>query len=165
MKTRPNFALFGIALGVVVILAAGLVWSQERTPPDRTEDKKALQAGMEAYMAGFNRGDAKATVAGYAPDADFIDATGRVHKGRETIEKRIAGLLSQNPGMRIKLTVASVRFLRRNVAVTDGTWAYSEASPKGYAKEGFYTNVVVKRDGEWFTVCGRSMVPFKPPEK
>jgi len=164
MKTRRNLALIGLALGIVMTLAVGLVWSQERTAPDRTADKKALEAVMEAYMMGFNKGDAKATAASYAQNADFLDATGHLHKGREAIEKRNAELLSQNPGMRLKVTVTSVRFLRQNVGITDGTWTY-ENSPKGYAKEGLYTNVSVKRNGEWSTVCTRSMVPFVPSMK
>jgi hypothetical protein len=67
--------------------------------------------------------------------------------------------------MRIKVTLTSTRFVRQNVAVTDGTWTYLEATPRGYPQKGLYTNVVVKRNGEWFTVCGRSMVPVALPEQ
>ncbi len=76
------------------------------------------------------------TVAGYTPDADFIDATGQHQKGREAIEKRITGLLSQNPGIRVRITPTSTRFLRRNVAVIDGTWAHLEDASQGIPKEG-----------------------------
>jgi len=53
----------------------------------QTDDETTIRASAEAFVAAFNKQDAKATAAFWTPDGEYADETGRVIRGREAIEK------------------------------------------------------------------------------
>ena len=56
--------------------------------------KSDVIAAYEAWDAAFNKGDPKAVVAFYSPDAKFLPADHAVHTGPADVEKFFAGLFS-----------------------------------------------------------------------
>ena len=65
MKTRPRFVL---ALGLAAVLAAGVLVAVGRPPADAQEQKaeakeQPARGRREAFIAAFNKGNAKAVAA------------------------------------------------------------------------------------------------------
>jgi uncharacterized protein (TIGR02246 family) len=150
-----------VAAGVLIFLAL----AQGLVAGDKADsgDEKALQEQNEAFVAAFNRGDMKAVVEAYAPDADFLSAQGRRMKGRAEIEKYFVSGFAENKGLKLKHSDSSIRFLKLDVAVADGTWEIT-GRPEGNPARGYYTAILMKRDGQWLIVYDRPMVPVQPPK-
>jgi uncharacterized protein (TIGR02246 family) len=121
----------------------------------------AIQKQAEAFVEAFHKGDAKAVAACWAPDGDFIDRTGRHVKGREAIEKAFADLFAEDKDLKLRIEGLSLRFVSPDVAIEDGI---TEAFPANGAPpiKGRYSNVHVKKDGQWLLSAVR-MAPFTPP--
>jgi uncharacterized protein (TIGR02246 family) len=147
--------------GVLILLAL----AQGSVAGDKADaaDEKALQEQNEAFVAAFNRGDIKAVAEAYAPDADFLSAQGQRVKGRDALEKYFAKGFAESKGLKLKHSDSSVRFLKSDVAVADGTWEIT-GRPEGNPARGHYTAILMKRDGRWLIVYDRPMVPVQPPK-
>lgn len=147
--------------GVLILLAL----AQGSVAGDKADaaDEKALQEQNEAFVAAFNSGDIKAVAEAYAPDADFLSAQGQRVKGRDALEKYFAKGFAESKGLKLKHSDSSVRFLKSDVAVADGTWEIT-GRPEGNPARGHYTAILMKRDGRWLIVYDRPMVPIQPPK-
>jgi uncharacterized protein (TIGR02246 family) len=132
-----------------------------KQPEGNTKDKAAIQKQGAAFAEAFDKGDAKAVAAFWAPDGDYIDQTGLALKGRAAIEKVLAGMFAENKGMKVRIDGDSLRFVTPDVAVEDGT---TEVFPPGGGapSKARYTNVLVKKDGTWLLGCVRESA-FVPP--
>jgi uncharacterized protein (TIGR02246 family) len=124
-------------------------------PPARAEgpqgdpkDLAAIQKNAEAFIAAFEKGDAAAVAALWAPDGDYTDQSGRTLKGRADLLKALQHAFALNKGMKLRINSASLRFLTPDVAVEDGT---TEVIPPdgGPPSSSRFTNIHVKKDGEW----------------
>ena len=153
--------LIGTAVFLILLaLAKGSVSADVADPAD----EKALQEQNDAFVAAFNRGDIKAVVEAYAPDCDFLSASGQRLKGRDALEKYIAnGFAESKEGLKLKHSDSTVRFLKPDVAIADGTWEIT-GRPEGTPARGHYTAILMKRDGQWLVVYDRPMVPVQPPK-
>src|SRR5262245_29055735 len=75
----------------------------QRLPPRRlaasesAEDLEAIREGSQAFVEAFNRADAQAVAALWAPDGEYIDEAGRKFEGRAAIEKEYAAFFSAHP--------------------------------------------------------------------
>src|SRR5262249_4954271 len=147
----------GSAAVVVILLglAHGLIADENGDPAD----EKALRELNSSFVAAFDRGDVKAMAAAYAPDADFLSAEGLRVKGRAELEKYFAQGFAASNGLKLTHSHSSIRFLKPDVAIDDGTWEIT-GRPKGKASKGLYTAVLMKQDGKWLIVYDRPMVPF-----
>jgi len=114
-------------------------------------------------VAAFNRGDIKAVAEAYAPDADFLSAQGQRLQGRDALEKYFAKGFAERKGLKLKHSDSSIRFLKPDVAIADGTWEIT-GRPEGNPARGHYTAILMKRDGQWLIVYDRPMVPVQPPK-
>src|SRR6516162_3655959 len=88
MKTRKWLAL---ALGVAAIVAGGYL-APGKMPavadqPQVKEKEQPVKERRAAFIAAFNRGDAKAVAAFWTEDATYVDQVGHEYKGRPAIEK------------------------------------------------------------------------------
>jgi ketosteroid isomerase-like protein len=70
---------------VVFFLVVSAAHSQ--TQVNTAADEAAIRQILDARNAAYNRHDAKALAATYAPDADLVTGTGRLVSGRSEIEK------------------------------------------------------------------------------
>jgi len=113
----------------------------------------AIRQSSQAFVAAFNKGDAKSVAALWTEDGDFTDEAGRTFSGRAAIEKEYADFFAANKGVQIKLVVDSIKLLGDNAAIEDGR-AYLEPAP-GAPAISKYTAAHVKVGSEWLMATVR----------
>jgi len=134
-------------------LLALLAWgAAERFSPaqDSTKssaDREAIGKAATAYVAAFEKGDVDELVAKWAPDAEYIDESGKITQGRQAI----AALLRKNfkgvKGYKLDMQTTALRFITPDVAMADGKATLT--SPEGSEERTPYSAVWVKKDGTW----------------
>jgi uncharacterized protein (TIGR02246 family) len=147
------------ALLALVLLVGARMRADD--PKGNAAAEAGIQKQAEAFVDAFHKGDAKAVAACWVADGDFFDQTGRHVKGREAIEKAFAELFAENKGLKLLIEGTSLRFVTPDVAIEDGTTEVFPADG-GAPTRGRYTNVHVKKDGQWLLSAVR-MAPFTPP--
>ena len=107
-----------------------------------------------AFVDAFHKGDAKAIAAFWTPDGDYTDEMGRTLKGRPEIEKSFAALFASNKGLKVRIEIQSIKFPSADVAIEDGSSVV--IPPDGFVpSRSRYTNVHVKKDGQWLLASVR----------
>jgi uncharacterized protein (TIGR02246 family) len=146
----------------MVLLATAPCWAQE--PTGNSADEQALRESHREFVAAYNKGDARALGAFFAPDADFVGFRGDAYHGRAQIEESMANFLARNRGLKLKSPFGSLRFITRDVAIATRT---EELTPtrEGEPASLQTTVVYVKRDGKWLQASVRLMVPFQPSHR
>ena len=164
MRNRRFWLLAVPALAAALV--AGLAYTTRPTAAQQPKnanpaDEAALLKNAEAFVAAFNKGDAKALAAFWTPDGDFTDQLGHKLSGREAIEKGFAELFAENKGVQLRIDITGLRFVTADVAVEDGTTAviHPDGLPPARAR---YTIVHVKKDGKWLLESVRES-PYTPP--
>lgn len=148
-------------LPLALVCALGSSTTLRAAEPDPRE--AAIAKTAEAFVEAFHKGDAKAVAAFWASDGDYVDDTGRVFKGRKAIEDSFAELFAGNKGLKLRIDVASLKFPTPDLAIEDGTSAV--IPPDGMApSRARYTNVLVKKDGQWLLSSVRE-APDAGPSK
>jgi len=116
-----KFLALSAALGLIVLTAPGASADSKTASPE----EKALQQRAREFVAAFNKGNAGAVAAFWAPDGDFMDVDGHCLKGRKAIEETYSKWFAENPGAKMLMTVTSLR-------VVSGYGAYGGAYHYGY---------------------------------
>jgi uncharacterized protein (TIGR02246 family) len=154
-----------VAAGIIVVTnALGPAEAQEPIGqpdvhnPAHAADAKVIRESAAAYVKAFNAGDAKAIAAHWTPDGDLTDAEGRQYHGRQAIEKEFTAYFAANPGLKVNLTIDSIRFPAGDVAIETGTVRTHGAAGES-ASTSQYTAVHVKKDGKWLLACVRESAP------
>lgn len=119
------------------------------------KDEQAIRQAVADMAAAFTKGDVDAGLAAWANDADYIDDTGKVHKGKAAIAALFKQALAENAGRKFKIEVASLRFLKPDVVMDDGTIKVTD--PDGHVDHSRYTAVWMKVDGTWRLTCVRDL--------
>jgi uncharacterized protein (TIGR02246 family) len=125
------------------------------------EAAAAIQKQAEAFVEAFHKGDAKAVAAFWAPDGDYTDQSGKYLKGRDAIEKAFTDFFAENKGLKVRIDSESLRFVTPDVALEEGV---SEVFPPdgGPPSRARYSNVFVKKDGQWLLGSVKDSA-FVPP--
>src|SRR5271154_3743332 len=147
--------------GLLVVPALGVTPAASRAgEPGGSAEEAALKKKAAAFVEAFHNGDAKAVAAFWTPDGDYIDQTGRRLKGRDAIEKAFTQFFAENKGLKLRIEVASLRLLTPEIALEDGTTDVipPDGAPPSRSR---YTNVHIKKDGEWLLSSVRDAV-FSP---
>ena len=149
-------------VSAMLLLATAPGWAEQ--PKGGPADEQALREFHRKFVAAYNKGDAEAVAAFYAPDADFVGIRGETSRGRAEIEKHTASFFAQNKGVKLKSSFGSVRFLTPDVAIADRS---EELTPtvEGGAGRLHATVVYVKRNGKWLQTSVHLMVPFQPSNR
>lgn len=152
---------------LIVTSGAHLSLAQESKPdsPDKKQpaqgresssDLDAIRAGAEAFVAAFNKQDAKAVAALWTEDGEYLDETGQVFAGRDTIGRVYAQFFAENPNARIRINIDSLRLLSPATAIEDGH-AFVAVGSAGLPSSSAYTAIHVKKDGKWLMATVRDM--------
>jgi uncharacterized protein (TIGR02246 family) len=112
------------------------------------DDGAAIRDSSEAFVAAFDKGDAKAVAEFWTADGQLVDEAGQVYSGQPAIAAAYAKFFQEHPGVEIKVTIDSVRMLNDGAAIEAGH-ASLEPVPAGAAGSAKYTAVHVKQDGKW----------------
>ncbi len=124
-------------------------------------DEAAILKNAEAFVAAFNKGDAAALAAAWAPEGNYTSQSGTKLVGREAITKSFQEYFAANKGGSLRIDIASLRFITPDVAIEDGITSVLRPGglPPSRAR---YTIVHVKKDGNWLLDSVRETV-FTPP--
>jgi uncharacterized protein (TIGR02246 family) len=111
-------------------------------------DGVAIRKAIDAYVAAFNKADAKSLAAMWAQDAVYTNPlTDEEVVGREAIEGQFASIFTEAKGVQLESTTLSIGFVSPNVAVEHGI--AKVIRPDQTSEESQYSAVYVKRDGQW----------------
>src|SRR5262249_58848070 len=121
------------AVGLAALGAAGGGALAPRPIPAGAEEPKGEDKALDkerraAFIAAYDKGDAKAVAAFWTPDATYVDPDGREHKGREAIEKMYEQVFADNKGAKLAIHVTALKQLTPDVALEDGV---TEVTPAG----------------------------------
>lgn len=150
MTLRKTFCTFLLICG----WAATPSSAQEAAPARDSAGVVAIRQSADEFVAAFNRGDAAAVAALWTEDGDYTDESGQVFAGREAIEKAYAEFFKEYPGVKMKLTIDSVRQPNAAVAIEQGS-ATLEPEPAGASGGTRYTAIHVQVDGKWLMASVR----------
>jgi uncharacterized protein (TIGR02246 family) len=132
-------------------------------------EERAVRDAVERFGAAWNRHDAKAMAAAFAPEGDIVNPYGEVVKGRPALEALFAKeQIRFAHGTRFVDTVESLRFLKPDVALVDGALTVSGVRGAGpdappTTLKGRYTDVLVKQEGRWQILARRVMLIVPEP--
>ncbi len=159
-----RYAILMIALIVMISPAAcfageskqapGQVVSSSQAQDLQKVDEKAVRASAEAFVAAFNKGDAKGIAALWTTDCEYSDETGRVLQGRNAIEKQYAELFATNPGLKMDTNTLSVKIVGENSAVEEGTSIMKSADGALLSKAS-YTAALLRDGDKWLMASVR----------
>jgi uncharacterized protein (TIGR02246 family) len=131
-----------LALGLVALVASA-------EQPQAREKEEPGKARRGAFIAAFNKGDAKAVAAFWTPDATYVDHFGHEYKGRPAIQRLYEKVFAAHKGAKLSIQITSAKELTPDVALEDGVTAVTlvDGSP---ASAGRFSAVLLKKDGEWY---------------
>jgi uncharacterized protein (TIGR02246 family) len=119
------------------------------------KEREALRKVIDAYIAARNRGDLKALLAFWTPDADYVDESGKILRGREVIGAQFKKSLADSKGAKFKGRLHSLKFLRPDVALGDGS--VEMTATDGTTSSNRYAVVWVKTNGQWLISSVRDL--------
>jgi len=154
-----RITLVTVSLSVLALALLFTTWA--RTDDQKNSEEDVLQKRAEAFVATFNKGDAKGLAGYFTPNADLVDPEGRHTKGRQAIEKTYEKYFSENKGAKLTIHIHSVRVARPDLALEDGLTEVipPQGGPPSTAR---YSVVYVKQDGEWYLESVREAIPVPP---
>jgi uncharacterized protein (TIGR02246 family) len=139
--------------------AVVLVLCTVSTPAQPAKNPE-FQKVADAFVAAWNKGDAKALAALHAENCITSGGdTGQV-VGRAAVEqdftKSFATVLK---GTKLVVTPANERTIRPDLAVTSGTWEITGPTPPppGAATKGVYINTLIKQGGKWLILSSAAI--------
>jgi uncharacterized protein (TIGR02246 family) len=157
MRMRALCFLISSALVIPLTASPGLAEEGKGDPKDR----EAIAKAAEAFVEAFHKGDPRAVAAFWTEDGDYTVLTGHRLKGRRAIEKAFTERFSEHKGLKLRITGESLRFVTSDVAIEDGVTEVFTADGAPPSRSRF-TNVLVRKDGQWQLSSVRSAV-YVPP--
>src|SRR5437867_5621844 len=148
---RVLFAFISLAIAVAPSSA------QERAGKG---DEAAIRELVRRYVDARERIDPQAVAALFTSDADQLVSSGQWRRGRDEVVRGTMAS-SRSTGGHRSITVESVRFLTRDVAIADGRYDLTELAEG--ATRRMWTTLVVKRTADgWRVAAIRNMLPAAP---
>lgn len=160
------------AVGLAAALAVGQLVPVAKAPPGTPTpvvgakapaDESGLRKRAEEFAAAFDKGDAKAVVAFFTEDADYVDQVGHAVKGRKQLEKMYAKIFDGQKGSKLAITVTASKLVKPELAIEDGITAVSPADG-GVPSVARFSAILVKQDGQWFLESVRDSVAHPPSD-
>jgi uncharacterized protein (TIGR02246 family) len=94
---------------------------QKGTVAVRPADTEAIHKLSQAFLAAFEKGDAKAIASSWTEQGEYVDDnTGEMFVGRERIENAFADLFRQLKVAQLDMHIQSIRFPSRDTALEEG---------------------------------------------
>jgi uncharacterized protein (TIGR02246 family) len=147
---RKNLIFLGLLAAALLVLPA---FSGQGQAP--TSDEQAVRKAAADHLAALNKGDLDGVMAYWAPDADYIDETGKTTRGREALTALVKTMLANLKGYKFGGKVYSVKFLRPDVALVDGL--LETTAPDGTRDSNRYAIVWAKSGDKWLISSARDL--------
>jgi uncharacterized protein (TIGR02246 family) len=149
MRTRILAAT--LLASLPVCLAAAL--AQRATPA--TPDEQAIRKTVELYTAAYNKGDLTGVMSFWAQGAEYVDDDGKVIRGKDAITALLRTGLADRKDKTLQIKVTSLRLLRPDLAMLDGTTILS--APDGSSDTDSFTSVWTRADNQWQILSVRDL--------
>ena len=107
------------------------------------------------YIVALNAGNLDAIMAFWAADADFIDEAGTLTRGKEALTALFKKSLPDRKGSKYAGKIHSLKFLRPEVALEDGTLEVTSAD--GTKESSRYAVVWTKTGDKWLIASARDL--------
>jgi uncharacterized protein (TIGR02246 family) len=152
--TKVFFAIFWV-LCTAILIPVGPSGAQS------PQDEEAIRHIERLWDEAWNRHDPKALAALLAEDADFVNVTGTLYRGREAFENLMVRTHQTQFKDSTRNTLEThVKFLTPEIALVNARWQISgdrnaDGTPR-QPREGIMTRVVVKRGGQWVVVAAHN---------
>ena len=148
MRTRIMIAtaLAGLALGLTVAFA--------QRPAAPAVGEQAIRKILELYSAAYDKGDLATLMSFWADGAEYVSEEGAVTRGKEAL----TALFRQNvagKGKTLRIKVVSLRLLRPDLAMLDGTTDHKAAD--GSSDTSKFTAVLTKTEDQWLILSVRDL--------
>jgi uncharacterized protein (TIGR02246 family) len=138
-----------IRLGVVLLTAALFCMA--------ADPETEIRAAIQKYVNVRDHPDANALESLFTVDADQLVSSGEWRKGREAVVKGTIAASQKETGKRT-ITVESIRFLTKTVAIADGRYDLLDAA--GNPTRKMWTSIVLTREhAGWRIAAIRNMLP------
>jgi uncharacterized protein (TIGR02246 family) len=135
-------------LTAVLVIAGGLASARGEESEGPTNPESEIKQAVESYVAAYNKADAKALAALWAPEAVYTNpVSGEQVIGREAIEKQFADIFAASEGVKLEAISDSIRFVSPSVAVEQGTATILR--PNETPEQSTYSAVYIKLEGTW----------------
>jgi uncharacterized protein (TIGR02246 family) len=144
-------------LGVTLVPMA----SGRAAEDEHAADRAAIAKAAEAFVASFQKEDATALANFWVEDGDYVDPDGLALSGRKAIADDFAQMFKDIDGQTLRVEIHSIRFPAPDTAIEDGVTSVFTADGSLPIRMR-YTNVMVKRDGQWRLASVRE-TPYTPP--
>jgi uncharacterized protein (TIGR02246 family) len=125
------------------------------------KDEAAIRDVVKEYVAARERRDAAAIGALFTSDADQLVSSGEWRRGRDELVKGTLAS-SQRTGGNRTITLETIRFPARDVAIADGR--YEITGGAGGDRRMWSTFVVTREGGGWRIAAIRNMLPAPPAQ-
>ncbi|MGA7415726.1 MAG: SgcJ/EcaC family oxidoreductase [Bryobacteraceae bacterium] len=142
---------------LLCVIAFSIVTSLFGQTSSNAAGEAAVRDVVQKYMDARDHRDATALAALFTVDVDQLVSTGEWRRGRDEVVKGTLGS-SQSTGGKRSITVESVRFLARDVALADGRYELTGLA-NGETRK-MWTTILLKHgpDG-WHIAAIRNMLP------
>jgi uncharacterized protein (TIGR02246 family) len=156
----------GLAIGLGAVLIFSPIHGVGKAPARPEEPKGEGEAQpakerREAFIAAYNKGDAKAVAAFWTEDATYVDQDGHEYKGRAAIEKLYEKAFAANKGAKLDINVSTRKLVAPEVMLNTGITEVTPANgDPGIATK--FTAVLVKKDGKWYLQSVHDSVASPP---
>ncbi|MGD9854381.1 MAG: SgcJ/EcaC family oxidoreductase [Planctomycetaceae bacterium] len=152
-------------LGLIVLSVVGLSsWSDDGgafAQRGAGGGETVIREQLASYIEVFNRHDASAVGGRWAADGVSVDLeTGERTTGREALVERFAAFFAKNPSARLIGRVDTVRLIRPDVALAEGTATLMTGDE---AIESVYSAVLVKEQDQWLISSSHERDVPSPP--
>jgi uncharacterized protein (TIGR02246 family) len=115
---RPKILL---ALTIVAVFNAKSALAQS--------PKEVVQSGLDAYVAGCKKADARALGAAYAVDSEFIPPSGNIFEGPDAISAFYTAAFTRGyAGSQGQALISEARAITTDVVLARGLWSITGAT-------------------------------------
>ena len=142
-----------LMLMLVTSMLAGAPQAAPATP------EAAVRAVVAKYLDARDHRDAKAVGDLLTEDADQLTSSGDWRKGRDEIVRGTLASSDRTGGTRT-ITIQSVRFPAKDLAIADGRYELNNAQERRLMWTSF---VMVQQAGQWRISAIRNMLPAPQP--
>ena len=149
----------------ILMSAAVLVLCAVPTPAQQAKNPE-FQKIADAFVAAWNKGDAKALAALHAENCITSGGDTGQLVGRAAVEQDLTkSFATVLKGTKLVVRPANERTINPDLAVTSGTWEITGPTPPppGALTKGVYINTLFKQGGKWLIATSAAFeAPAKP---
>jgi uncharacterized protein (TIGR02246 family) len=129
------------------------------TPLKAADQTAAIRAAVQQYVDVREHADSQALERLFTEDADQLVSSGEWRKGRPAVVKGTIAVSQREAGKRT-ITIESIRFLAKTVAIVDGRYDLLDAAGNPMRK--MWTCILVTREHSgWHIAAIRNMLPAR----